>query len=36
MISDDIRGLVIDGDFIWLATPEGLIRFYWNDPARID
>jgi len=36
MISDDIRGLVLDGDYIWLATPRGLIRFYWNNPARID
>ncbi|MEE9554288.1 MAG: hypothetical protein V3W18_08335 [candidate division Zixibacteria bacterium] len=36
MISDDIRGLVLNGDYIWLATPRGLIRFFWNDPGRID
>ena len=36
MISDDIRGMVLDGDYIWLATPRGLIRFLWNDPGRID
>jgi len=36
MISDDIRGMVLDGDYIWLATPRGLIRFFWNDPSRGD
>lgn len=36
MISDDIQGLVLDGDYIWLATPGALIRFYWNDPGRVD
>jgi len=36
MISDDIRGMVLDGDYIWLATPRGLIRFLWNDPSRGD
>lgn len=36
MISDDIRGMVMDGDYIWLATPRGLIRFFWNDPSRGD
>lgn len=36
MISDDIRTLFLDGDYIWMATPRGMIRFYWNDPGRID
>jgi ligand-binding sensor domain-containing protein len=36
MISDDIRNIALDGDYIWMATPGGLIRFYWNDPGRID
>jgi ligand-binding sensor domain-containing protein len=36
MISDDIRTIFLDGDYIWIATPEGLIRFFWNDPGRID
>jgi ligand-binding sensor domain-containing protein len=36
MISDDIRGMVLDGDYLWLATPGGLIRFFWNDPSRGD
>ncbi len=36
MISDDVRNIVLDGDYIWIATPGGLIRFYWNDPGRID
>jgi ligand-binding sensor domain-containing protein len=36
MISDDIRGMILDGDYLWLATPRGLIRFFWNDPNRGD
>jgi len=36
MISDDVRNIALDGDYIWIATPGGLIRFFWNDPGRID
>jgi ligand-binding sensor domain-containing protein len=36
MISDDVRGMVLDGDYLWLATPGGLIRFFWNEPNRGD
>jgi ligand-binding sensor domain-containing protein len=36
MISGDIRGLELVGGHIWLATPKGAIRFYWNNPDRID
>jgi len=36
MISDDVNSLFIDGDYIWLGTPRGLIKFYWNNPGRID
>ena len=36
MISDDVRSIFLDGDYVWLATPKGLIRFYWNNPGRID
>lgn len=36
MISDDVRNISLDGNYIWVATPGGLIRFFWNDPGRID
>jgi hypothetical protein len=36
MISDDVRSLEMIGDYLWLATPKGVIRFYWNNPGRID
>ena len=25
-----------EGDYLWLGTPNGLCRFYWNDPYRLD
>jgi len=33
---DDINSLVIDGDYFWLGTRAGLIRFFWNAPGRGD
>lgn len=36
MISDDVRSIEILGDYIWLATPKGAIRFFWNRPGRFD
>lgn len=36
MISSDIRSLEIVGDYIWMATQSGAIRFLWNRPGRID
>jgi ligand-binding sensor domain-containing protein len=36
MISSDIRSLEIVGDYVWMATPKGVIRFFWNRPGRID
>ncbi len=36
MISDDVRGVTIAGDYLWLATPRGIIRFLWNAPGRMD
>ncbi|MCP4581111.1 MAG: hypothetical protein GY839_05800 [candidate division Zixibacteria bacterium] len=34
--SDEINSLIIDGDYFWLGTRAGLIRFFWNDPGRGD
>jgi hypothetical protein len=36
MISSDVRTIEMLGDHIWMATPRGVIRFYWNRPGRID
>jgi hypothetical protein len=36
MISDDVRAIEIVGDYLWLATPRGVIRFFWNRSDRID
>ena len=34
--SDFVNWILLDGDYIWLGTHEGLTRFYWNTPYRID
>jgi ligand-binding sensor domain-containing protein len=36
MISSDVRSLELVGDYLWLATPNGVIRFLWNRPSRVD
>jgi ligand-binding sensor domain-containing protein len=33
LISNNIKDLVIDGDYIWLGTDRGLTRFWYMDPA---
>ena len=34
--SDMVLSLYPDGDYIWFGTDNGLTRFYWNSPYRID
>ena len=34
--SNYVYDLVFDGDFIWVGTDQGLTRFWWSNPARID
>ena len=36
MPSDTIRTIYQEGDYLWLGTTDGLCRFYWNDPYRLD
>jgi hypothetical protein len=36
MISSDVRTLELIGDYVWTATPKGVIRFLWNRPVRVD
>ena len=36
LISDDIRSIEVVEDYIWMATPKGIVRFLWNRPGRLD
>jgi len=36
LISDLVNWIHIDGDYVWFATNDGMCRFYWNSPMRID
>lgn len=31
-----VEDIVVDGDYLWLATYRGVNRFRWNNPLRID
>jgi hypothetical protein len=31
--SNDIRDLVIDGEYIWLGSNLGLTRFWYKNPS---
>jgi len=34
--SDEIFSLLLDGDYLWVGSDQGLTRFWWNNPNRID
>ncbi len=36
LISTKINAIIVDGDFIWLGSEEGLTRFKWINPRRVD
>jgi hypothetical protein len=36
LVSDRVRALAGDGDFVWLGTDRGATRFYWDDRMRRD
>lgn len=31
-----VETIVVDGDYLWLGTEQGVNRFRWNNPMRID
>nr|MBN2276651.1 hypothetical protein [candidate division Zixibacteria bacterium] len=33
LLSNDIRDLIFDGDYLWLASDSGLTRFWYLNPA---
>ena len=36
LLDQRVQFILPDGDYIWFGTREGLTRFYWNAPYRID
>ncbi|MDH3889953.1 MAG: hypothetical protein OEV49_02625 [candidate division Zixibacteria bacterium] len=34
--SDYLYDLVLDGDYLWVGSDQGLSRFWWNNPSRVD
>ena len=36
LFDDFVQVIYPDGDYLWLGTQEGVQRFYWNNPFRID
>jgi ligand-binding sensor domain-containing protein len=36
LLDNMVQVMVLDGAYIWLGTPRGLTRFFWDNPLRID
>ncbi|HWR83476.1 MAG TPA: hypothetical protein VN285_09240 [Candidatus Deferrimicrobium sp.] len=36
LVSNNTFAVALDGDYLWIGTDQGLTRFLWNNPARID
>ncbi|GBD93711.1 two component regulator propeller [bacterium BMS3Abin05] len=36
LLDPRVQDILPDGNYIWFGTREGLTRFYWNAPYRID
>jgi len=36
LLDNLVQDLVLDGDYIWFGTPEGVTRFFWNNPRYRD
>ncbi|MBN2090736.1 hypothetical protein JW964_14080 [candidate division KSB1 bacterium] len=36
LLSPIVNVIRIEGEYVWFGTAEGLCRFYWNSPMRID
>ncbi len=34
--SDWLNDVIIEGDYVWIGSDEGLTRFWWNNPSRVD
>jgi ligand-binding sensor domain-containing protein len=36
LLDNNCYQLLIDGDYLWIATASGISQFYWNSSDRID
>lgn len=36
LLDNSVQDMVLDGDYIWFGTPEGITRFFWNNPRLRD
>lgn len=36
LLSPNINAIVVEGDYLWLGSEEGLTRFKWVNPDRVD
>ena len=36
LLDDFVQDLALDGDYIWFGTPQGVTRFFWNNPRLRD
>ncbi len=36
LLDQIVEQIIVDGDYLWLATYQGVNRFRWNNPFRID
>ncbi|MFQ6102703.1 MAG: hypothetical protein ACE5OP_00255 [Candidatus Glassbacteria bacterium] len=34
LIEAPVTDIMIDGDYVWFASPGGVTRFHWNEPSR--
>jgi hypothetical protein len=36
LLDNTVQSILLDGAYLWLGTPQGMTRFYWDNPLRID
>ena len=36
LLDNEVRWILLDGDYVWFGTGRGLTQFYWNAPYRTD
>jgi len=36
LLDNTVQSILVDGAYLWLGTPQGLTRFFWDNPLRID
>lgn len=34
LLAVPVTRILLDGDHVWFASPEGATRFFWNEPSR--